>query len=508
MLLVLQFPICDGRPFTSEAARLAVPHWLDPLPGEFVRAFGPILRRRRAGPDDGIDELYYASARQALKLADLGPRDDHRSLACAFRRLQSDGGALARIEVGFRPSRTTPAAAAGRVDSAVARLLDLPVRVPALNASPTAVALHAAGPSLARLFARATTRTSQPVAQHLVRAMAPALLVEYDDHEAAALPGDAEVLDPALTGGVPLAYVRREHGDQALVVWLLGPSPSGDAATRAVRVALLRVHAEQQALRHVVTLLLDGTITFSRGTPHGERLEAYLNRAASMSPESYPGAPAGKTIANILHAYSEPIPAAQRSRLAETLAQVKRQIAAKVDRYLTAGEQARVNTTAPADRPIRVVVSYSHHDEEFVALSSRKSLLKFLVGLEREGFVFWHDRDLYASEIWDDRIRSEFSRADIALVLVSQYFLNSRYITDTEMPTLLDARRTNGLSIVPLLVAPSDWQTHAWLSGTQWLPRSGTLVREYRTRARRDELYLEVFHTLRRLGTAKRLAAT
>ena len=508
MLLVLQFPICDGRPFTKEAARLAVPHWLDPLPGEFVRAFGPILRRRRAGPDEGIDELYYASARQALKLADLGPRDDHRSLACAFRRLQSDGGALARIEAGFRTSRAASTASATKADGAVARLLDLPVRVPALNAPATSVALHAAGPSLARLFARATTPTRQPVVPQLVRAMSPALLVEYAADEADALPADAQAVDPALTGGVPLSYVRREHGDRTLVVWLLGPSSADGAAGRAVRIALLRVHAEQQTLRHVVSLLLDGTITFTRHTPEGDRLEAYLNRAASMSPESYPGAHAGKTIANILHAYSEPIPAAQRTRLAEALGQVKRQIAAKVDRYLTAGEQARVNTTAPADRPIRVVVSYSHQDEEFVALSSRKSLLKFLVGLEREGFVFWHDRDLYASEIWDDRIRMEFSRADVALVLVSQYFLNSRYITDTEMPTLLDARRTHGLSIVPLLVAPSDWQTHAWLSGTQWLPRTGTLVREYRTRARRDELYLEVFHTLRRLGTEKRLAAT
>jgi hypothetical protein len=35
------------------------------------------------------------------------------------------------------------------------------------------------------------------------------------------------------------------------------------------------------------------------------------------------------------------------------------------------------------------------------------------------------------------------------------------------------------------------------------LPRKGTIV-DYRTRARRDQLYLEILQTLRRIGAEKR----
>ncbi len=89
-------------------------------------------------------------------------------------------------------------------------------------------------------------------------------------------------------------------------------------------------------------------------------------------------------------------------------------------------------------------------------------------------------------------------------MLVSQHLLNSKYVTETEMPALLAARRTAGLSILPLVVSASDWQSYPWLTSTQFLPRKGTLMKEYRTRAKRDELYLELFQTLRKIGAEKR----
>lgn len=519
MFVVCQFPISDARSFLPQTVRLSVPHWRDPQPREFVRGFGPVKRRRRGGHAAFADEAYYASARQALRIPNLEHAElvpGHPGAHCAFRRLHYDGTALARVEVGLRlaargRSEGTPAGSvaarpplrAAEVDALLSSVLDLPVRVHCLGSESKSQAMHVCGATLARLFAQATSKAGQAQTSGLVRAVAPALLLQYREVEVEALPADARQIDPQLTGGVRLAFIRREHGDQAIGIWLLREGDAGAARERDLRLALLRVHAEHQSLRHLLALLLDGTITYARGTPEGERFEEYLNRATTMLPESYPGAAPEKAISDVLHAYDQPVPAAQRASIAEALGKAKRQIARKLDRYLETSEQASVNA-APEARPIHVFVSYSHRDEDYVNDTSNKSVLTFVAGLEREGFVFWHDRELYASEIWNDRIKQEMARADIALILVSQYFLNSTYITDTELPTLLASRQAAGLAIVPLLVSASDWKSHAWLVATQLLPRKGTLAKEYRNRAKRDELYLEVFQTLRRIGAEKR----
>lgn len=519
MFVVCQFPISDARAFLTQTARLPVPHWRDPQPREFVRGFGPVRQRRKGGHAAFVDEAYYASARQAIKVPNL----EHAELVpgrlgavCAFRRLHCDGASLARVELGLRvapglregsglggPTNAPGGLRAKEIDALISSVLDLPVRVHGLGSKSKSLALHMAGPTLARLFAQATTKAGQAEVPALVRAVAPALLLQYRESEVEALPADARAIDSKLTGGAALAFLRREHGDQPIGIWLLREGPAESAPERNLRMALLRVHAEYQALRHILALLLDGTVTYTRDTPEGERLQEYLNRATTMLPESYPGAEPEKSISDVLHAYDEPVPAGQRVLIGEALGKARRQIAKKLERYLETGEQSNVNA-APAARPIYVFVSYSHRDEDYVSGESDKSVLTFVAGLEREGFVFWHDRELYASEIWDDRIKKEMARADIALVLVSQYFLNSSYITKTELPALLAARRAAGLSILPLLVSASDWKSHPWLAGTQLLPRKGTLAKEYRNRPKRDELYLEVFQTLRRIGAEKR----
>jgi len=388
------------------------------------------------------------------------------------------------------------------LDTLLASVLDLPVRIQGLGSETKSLSLHVAGPTLARLFAEATRKVGSTYPPIAVRAVAPTLLVQYRESDVEAIPGDAITIDPKLTADVPLAFLQREHGGQRLGIWLLREGAAGAVQERNLRMALLRVHAEYHALRHVLALLLDKTLTYIRGSAEGERLQEYLNRATTMLPESYPGAEPDKAIAHVLHAYDAPMPAADRALIADALAKVRRQIAKKVERYLETGEQAKVNAL-PTARQIYIFVSYSHRDEAYVN-ESTKSVLTFLGGLEREGFVFWHDQKLYASELWDDRIKEELTRADIALILVSQHFLNSKYIRETEMPALLASRQMAGLSILPLMVSASDWQSYPWLVATQHVPRTGTLATEYRNSGKRDELYLEVLKTIRRIGAEKR----
>jgi hypothetical protein len=147
---------------------------------------------------------------------------------------------------------------------------------------------------------------------------------------------------------------------------------------------------------------------------------------------------------------------------------------------------------------IRVFVSYSHQDTKYL---ERGSLLGYLSGLERESFVFWQDTSIQAGELWDDAIKEQIERADIALVLVSQAFLNSRYCLDVEIEHFLEKRIESGLVIFPVILSPCDWKSHAWLSATQFEHRNGrTIERNYRDKGSRDELYLQILQQLREIG--------
>ena len=155
-----------------------------------------------------------------------------------------------------------------------------------------------------------------------------------------------------------------------------------------------------------------------------------------------------------------------------------------------------------AIRPIRVFVSYSHQDSKHFR---NGGLLDYISGLSAEGFKFWYDRNLAAGDVWDDEIRNELAAADIALVLVSQSLLNSRYCIDVEVATFIQRRAKLGLVIFPVILSPCDWKAHAWLASTQFEPRDGkTISRNYRDKGAREELYLNILEQLRRVGKSIR----
>lgn len=126
-------------------------------------------------------------------------------------------------------------------------------------------------------------------------------------------------------------------------------------------------------------------------------------------------------------------------------------------------------------RPIRIFVSYSHQNEEYLR---RDSLLGFLSGLRHMGVEFWTDRAIPAGATWDQVIRDQISTADIALLLISQAFLDSEYVRNEEIRLLLERRQALGLVMVPILLSPCNWSEHPWLAELQLLPRDGKTLKE------------------------------
>lgn len=154
------------------------------------------------------------------------------------------------------------------------------------------------------------------------------------------------------------------------------------------------------------------------------------------------------------------------------------------------------NTRPVGRKPVSIMVSYSHADAAYVE-ESRGSLLSYLRALERENVTFWWDRRLRAGDMWDSEIEKQLQRANVALVLVSQAFLNSSYCAK-EARAFIEQRRAGGLRIVPVILSACDWLNEPWLAQTHVLPADDRNIEEhYSLPGKRKALYLSILHELR-----------
>ena len=166
-------------------------------------------------------------------------------------------------------------------------------------------------------------------------------------------------------------------------------------------------------------------------------------------------------------------------------------------RKILAAQQADITGTAPVDtnaeaKTIRVFVSYRHKAEDAGYMAE---ILDFLSGLRKEGIEFWTDQELLIGDRWDTKIKQSLAKSDIALVLVSQAYLDSDYCINTEISSFLEREVT----IMPIMLLPCEWQRHAWLSERQFLPGAGeTLAEHYQDAGTRQRMFLEIRAELRR----------
>ncbi len=172
-----------------------------------------------------------------------------------------------------------------------------------------------------------------------------------------------------------------------------------------------------------------------------------------------------------------------------------------VDNRPAPSEQAQamgIKTLAPAvddtteSGPLKVFVTYSHQDAAYL---EDDSLLGFLKGLEKtEDIELWTDRKILVGDPWDEVIKDNLRESRIALVLVSEWFLDSDYCQDVEIRALLAGKA----HLVPIILSPCSWRHFGWLSSRQFLPGGDETIEEHYTDAgKRKRLYLTIKDQLR-----------
>jgi TIR domain len=102
-----------------------------------------------------------------------------------------------------------------------------------------------------------------------------------------------------------------------------------------------------------------------------------------------------------------------------------------------------------------IFISYAHKDDEHWL----QTLGAHLSWLERKHDVeIWSDRNIQPGEKWRRSIQAALHCAKVALLLVSPDFLNSDYITNSELPKMLQAAESDGMTIFWIPVRPSSYK--------------------------------------------------
>lgn len=116
----------------------------------------------------------------------------------------------------------------------------------------------------------------------------------------------------------------------------------------------------------------------------------------------------------------------------------------------------------------KVFLSYSHKDAEILnALDNRLSRLPDLK------LRTFDDRQITPGTRWRNTITREIATARVALLLISQDFLDSNFIQHAELPALLENEERDGLTVLPLFLEPCNLSTLPYLAQLQGINDPG-----------------------------------
>lgn len=98
-----------------------------------------------------------------------------------------------------------------------------------------------------------------------------------------------------------------------------------------------------------------------------------------------------------------------------------------------------------------VFISYSHRDEKLLG-----RLLPYLESLQREKLAeIWADTKIEGGDRWRDEIEQALNSASIAVLLISQSFLASRFVYEEELPRIFRRQSEGVLVVLPVFLSPS-----------------------------------------------------
>jgi hypothetical protein len=126
----------------------------------------------------------------------------------------------------------------------------------------------------------------------------------------------------------------------------------------------------------------------------------------------------------------------------------------------------------------QIFVSYAREDNRWL---QEDSLIPWLArSLKKDGVDLWWDREgILPGDEFRTLIEDKIDESAVALLLVSQEFLNSEFIEHVELRRIEARANLGELVAIPILLEPCGWEELAFLSNRQMLPGKATPLIDY-----------------------------
>lgn len=113
---------------------------------------------------------------------------------------------------------------------------------------------------------------------------------------------------------------------------------------------------------------------------------------------------------------------------------------------------------------------------------------------DRQGWNIWTAKEIKAGERWGEEIERRLQDSEVVILLLSTDFFNSKYITETELPKVLEKHQRGECLIIPVIARPCHWKEtsfgeYAQLGDIQALPIGEVALNE---QPNEDRAYFEV----------------
>lgn len=297
MLFSAQFPFVDLRKFIDNTGQLEYPLWPLPTPdAEFVRYFGSIRIRKLGGVDGWVGESEICEAGNALRFSTglkytASSSDISILLRCAFRRLYFDGKAVGKYEVGICPKkRASLKLTKEQFQEFMEYCLQLPVLIRNPNGIVEGCSLIYASKSLVHLCTNATTSQSfleQPQDWWVLSGV-PLLFLEFSEKDDIKIPYWSKPVFVSEEYEFKIFHCLVPHAGFNFRTWILVNSGIQRPwirheynRARALRISLLRLHAEHECLRLTLRNILNKRLVINPRSSQSDVLQDYLNTATA-----------------------------------------------------------------------------------------------------------------------------------------------------------------------------------------------------------------------------------